>query len=91
MKRWLDHRVTRRSLAMIVLLGAWELAARLGVLDPFYAPPPSSVAKVLAGLFADGQIWPHLEATNSPTTAPVNAKPTATFRLPSTQALTEGT
>jgi NitT/TauT family transport system permease protein len=63
MKRWLDHRAARRSAAMVVLLGAWELAARLGALDPFYAPPPSTVAKVLGGLFADGQIWPHLEAT----------------------------
>jgi NitT/TauT family transport system permease protein len=50
---------------MAVLLAAWEALAQLGVLDPFYAPPPSTVAKVLASLFADGQIWTHLDATFS--------------------------
>lgn len=65
MKRWIAHRTVRRTLAMLALLALWELAARLGVLNPFYAPPPSVVARVIAGLFADGQIWPHLEATFS--------------------------
>jgi NitT/TauT family transport system permease protein len=64
-KRWLNHRAVRRSLALLALLAVWEALARLGILDPFYAPPPSTVARVLASLFADGQIWTHLDATFS--------------------------
>lgn len=65
MKRWLKTVAVRRSAALVLLLLAWEVLSRLGFLDPFYAPPPSSVGKVLASLFADGQIWPHLDATFS--------------------------
>jgi NitT/TauT family transport system permease protein len=53
----------RRLIALLLLLAAWELAARGGWLDPFYAPAPSVVAAVLVSLFADGGIWTHLEAT----------------------------
>jgi NitT/TauT family transport system permease protein len=55
----------RRSAALLALLLVWEALSQLGWLDPFYAPPPSAVAKVLYSIFADGQIWPHLEATFS--------------------------
>jgi NitT/TauT family transport system permease protein len=65
MKRWFSHRAVRRSLALVLLLAVWEALARLGVLNPFYAPPPSTVAQVLASLFADEQIWTHLDATFS--------------------------
>lgn len=54
---------TRRFLALVLLLGLWESASRLGWLDPFYVPAPSKVGHVLVQLFAGGQIWPHLEAT----------------------------
>jgi NitT/TauT family transport system permease protein len=63
MKRWLSTAAVRRSLALLVLLIAWEALSRLGVLNPFYAPAPSAVAAVLGSLFADGQIWTHLDAT----------------------------
>ena len=63
--RWLNHRAVRRTLALVVLLAVWEALARLGVLNPFYAPAPSTVAQVLASLFADDQIWTHLDATFS--------------------------
>ena len=63
MKGWLKHRAVRRGSAMLVLLAAWEALARLGVLDPFYAPPPSTVLTVLVSLFSEGQLWTHLEAT----------------------------
>ena len=55
----------RRVAALALFLGVWELLARTGVLDPFYAPPPSRIAQILVGLFADGSIWPHLQATFS--------------------------
>jgi NitT/TauT family transport system permease protein len=64
-KRWLASRAVRRGLALAALLAAWETLARAGVIDPFYAPAPSAVAKVLASLFADGEIWTHLDATFS--------------------------
>lgn len=56
-------RALRRMAAVLILLGAWEGAARAGWIDPFYAPAPSRVAVVLASIFADGSIWGHLEAT----------------------------
>ena len=59
----LKRRWVRRLVALLVLLGAWEGLARTGVLDPFYAPPPSRVVGVLVSLFADGSIWTHLQAT----------------------------
>lgn len=53
----------RRTLSFLFLLGLWELLARIGVLNPFYAPAPSQVALTLLGLFQSGEIWPHLQAT----------------------------
>jgi NitT/TauT family transport system permease protein len=55
----------RQLLALLLLLGSWEALARLGLLDPFFLPAPSRVAAVLIDLFAEGRIWPHLEATFS--------------------------
>mgnify|MGYP002817977756 CR=1 FL=1 len=53
----------RRALASLVLLLIWETLARTGLVDPFYLPPPTTVATVLAELVATGEIWPHLGAT----------------------------
>jgi NitT/TauT family transport system permease protein len=53
----------RRLVALAVVLGLWEALARFGVLDPFYLPPPSQIAGTLFALFADGEIWTHIEAT----------------------------
>ncbi|HSR71956.1 MAG TPA: ABC transporter permease subunit, partial [Kiloniellales bacterium] len=63
MKRHFDKVWLRRSAALVGLLLLWEFAARIGWLDPFYAPPPSQVAAVMVELFVDGGIWDHLEAT----------------------------
>lgn len=63
MKTWLKHPTFRRSTALTFLLVLWEICSQLGWLNPFYAPAPSRVAKVMFSLFADGQVWPHLEAT----------------------------
>lgn len=56
-------RAARRTLMIVLLLGAWELLSRIGWIEPFYAPAPSTVGVVLASLFAAGDIWPHLAAT----------------------------
>ena len=55
--------LVRRGVALLLLLTAWEAASRAGVLDPFYAPPPSAVAQVMFTLAAGGDLWPHLGAT----------------------------
>ena len=60
--RWTTPAV-RRALALLALLALWESLARVGWLDPFYAPPPSAVAGVMVGLVVDGALWPHLTAT----------------------------
>jgi NitT/TauT family transport system permease protein len=53
----------RRLLALAALAFVWELLSRQGIVDPFYAPPPSEVLRVLITLFAEGRIFSHLEVT----------------------------
>ena len=53
----------RRLLALLFLALIWEAASRGGLLNPFYAPAPSGVIDVVITLFADGEIWRHLQAT----------------------------
>lgn len=55
----------RRVLILAILILIWEGCARAGWIDPFYLPAPSAVASVIVTLFADGEIWTHLEATFS--------------------------
>jgi NitT/TauT family transport system permease protein len=57
------RRAWRRIVALVALVALWEVASRAGLIDPFYAPPPSEVVSVLLALFAGGAILPHLEAT----------------------------
>src|SRR6059058_3041807 len=61
----LDPRYTwmRQVAALAALLAVWEAADRANLLNPIYAPSPSRVGAALVELFADGRIWPHLEAT----------------------------
>ena len=59
-KRW-----ARQALALAILLAAWELGSRTGVVDPFYAPAPSVIAVTFYQLFAEGSIWEHIAATFS--------------------------
>jgi NitT/TauT family transport system permease protein len=55
----------RRLIALGLVLVLWEGAGRAGLLNPLFAPSPSRVWAALVDLFADGRIWPHLEATFS--------------------------
>ena len=59
----LDRLWVRRTLALSTLVLLWEAAGWAGLLNPLYASAPSEVARVAYGLFADGSIWPHLQAT----------------------------
>lgn len=51
------------SLAMLIVI--WEVCSRAGLIDPFYAPPPTAIAVTLFELFAGGSIWEHIAATFS--------------------------
>jgi NitT/TauT family transport system permease protein len=55
----------RQLVALVLLLAAWEAAGRAGWLNPLYAPAPSRIGGALVELFAEGSVWPHLEATFS--------------------------
>lgn len=55
----------RRLIALGLVIALWEAAGRAGLLNPLFAPSPSKVWVALVDLFADGRIWPHLEATFS--------------------------
>jgi NitT/TauT family transport system permease protein len=59
----LERPWARQVLALTGLLAVWEACSRAGLIDPFYAPAPSTVALTLYRLFADGSIWPHIYAT----------------------------
>jgi NitT/TauT family transport system permease protein len=53
----------RQLVAFAVLLVLWEAAGRAGLLNPLFVPSPSLIGSALYELFADGRIWPHLDAT----------------------------
>lgn len=53
----------RQLAAVAVLLAVWEAAGRADMLNPMYVPNPSRIGAALVDLFADGRIWPHLDAT----------------------------
>lgn len=59
----LKNVAVRRALSLLALIGAWEVMSRMGVINPFYAPPPSEVLRVVFVLFVEGTIFNHLEAT----------------------------
>lgn len=49
-----------RTLAVILVLGAWEAVVRSGTVDPLFLSSPYLVAVRLAEMFASGEIWPHI-------------------------------
>jgi NitT/TauT family transport system permease protein len=53
----------RQLVAFGVLLLIWEAAGRFNMLNPLFFPSPSAIGAALWDLFADGHIWPHLDAT----------------------------
>ena len=53
----------RQVAAFAVLLLLWEAAGRAGLLNPLFVPSPSLISRALFELFADGRIWPHIDAT----------------------------
>ena len=53
----------RQFAALAVLLIVWEAAGYAGMLNPLYMPTPLQIWGAFVELFADGRIWPHIEAT----------------------------
>ena len=56
-------RPLRQLVALVILLLLWQAAGWAGWLNPLYMPTPSQIWGALVELFAEGRIWPHLEAT----------------------------
>jgi len=53
MKLLVEKLWVRRLLSLLTLAIVWELMARFGILNPFYAPPPSEILRVVYSLFAE--------------------------------------
>jgi sulfonate transport system permease protein len=53
----------RRFFSLLMLVLGWEALSRAGVINPFYAPAPTEVLRVVYSLFSEGTIFSHLEAT----------------------------
>lgn len=63
MSGYLKRAAVRRTVALLVLILLWEALSRAGVINPFYAPAPSEVLRVMVSLFVERTIFTHLEAT----------------------------
>ena len=50
---------------VVLVLGAWEAAARVGAINPAFLPPPSAVATAWLGYAASGDLATNLVATLS--------------------------
>ncbi|MGN0813918.1 MAG: ABC transporter permease [Candidatus Coproplasma sp.] len=48
---------------LIVLIGAWELCARLQLIDPFITSSPSRVISTIGELYANGNLFYHIGVT----------------------------
>lgn len=50
-------------LTPLLLLGLWEAAARTGLVDARFFPPPSSIVHTFGALVASGELWTNLLAS----------------------------
>lgn len=50
-------------LTPLLLLGLWEVAARMGLIDARFFPPPSSIVHTFGALVASGELWTNLVAS----------------------------
>lgn len=59
-------RILRHLAIFVVLIGAWEVGARSGAIDPLVLPAPSAIVEAMWRLFVtQGNIWWHLFVTVS--------------------------
>jgi ABC-type nitrate/sulfonate/bicarbonate transport system permease component len=54
---------SKRLLSPILLIAAWELIGRLGLVDPFFLPPPTGIVKAMIRMTASGELLKHAEAS----------------------------
>ena len=47
----------------VVVVGAWQTGAAVGVIDPFFLSRPSDISSRVATWVASGSLWPHLIVT----------------------------
>ena len=66
-KRYLRHMRRRRrqialckALLLLLLLGFWEVAGRLGWIDAFIMSQPSRILRCIAGLYREGTLFSHI-------------------------------
>lgn len=57
------YALVRQFASLTILTVFWEWCGHQGWLNPLYLPAPSAIWSALAELFADGRIWPHIQAT----------------------------
>lgn len=50
-------------LALIGLIGLWQVGSSTGALDPVLAPSPAEVWRALAGMARSGELWQHVTAS----------------------------
>lgn len=58
-------RIASGSPAILLLLGLWEIAPRIGLVEPAFLPPFSKVLIALTKLLASGQLGEHVGASIS--------------------------
>jgi ABC-type nitrate/sulfonate/bicarbonate transport system permease component len=51
------------TVSPIVFLTLWELASRLGLLNPLFFPAPTVIVSTMGQMVASGELWRHLEVS----------------------------
>lgn len=54
---------TGRVLLLVLFIGAWQLAATSGLIDPYFVSTPTSVARFLGDYATSGKLWGNLRVT----------------------------
>jgi NitT/TauT family transport system permease protein len=52
-----------RVLLLVLFVGAWQLAATTGLIDPYFVSTPTSVARFLGDYATSGKLWGNLSVT----------------------------
>jgi ABC-type nitrate/sulfonate/bicarbonate transport system permease component len=54
---------SKRWASPVLLIIAWELVGRFGLVDPFFLPQPTSIIKAMVHMTANGELLKHVEAS----------------------------
>jgi ABC-type nitrate/sulfonate/bicarbonate transport system permease component len=55
--------ISKRWISPILFIVAWELVGRVGLVDPFFLPQPTSIVKAMMRMSASGELLKHVEAS----------------------------